>query len=262
MADGEDGNPARPSLFRELSYEVHTNRELEFMLDGRKPLASFSDFIFDDQDMGRPDEEFERQVQSGAFVKHEGRELWEPFDFNGHLVKGQWHRLYALKDEAWRIQAYLLLNKIRDKHPWNDALERLEGSLLGYTDEQNDEWLTKRHERCAGWACVTLYATTTNQVLDEVANLGNRAFPKHVLQHAGFFAAERIPTLASLMKTGLFLADSRCRMVRFGVAKEFFFDGLERTRSGDLTLVSIRKDVSVKDLNSALRTEIQILNPR
>lgn len=138
----------------------------------------------------------------------------------------------------------------------------MEGSLLGYTDEQNDEWLAKRHERCAGWACVTLFATTTNQVLDEVADLGNRAFPKHVLEHASFFAAERIPTLAGLMKAGLFPADSRCRMVRFGVAKEFFFDWLERTRSDDLTLVSFRKDVSVKDLNSALRTEIQILDPR
>lgn len=42
MANGEDSNPARPSLFRELSYVVHTNRELEFMLDGHKPLATFT----------------------------------------------------------------------------------------------------------------------------------------------------------------------------------------------------------------------------
>ena len=259
--DEETSNHSPPPLFRELSYEVHTNRELEFMLDGRKPLATFSDFIFDDQDMGEPDEEFERQVASGAFVKHESRELWKPFDFNGRRVKGKWHRFYALRDEAWRIRAYLLLNEIQARHPWNGALEWLQGSLLGYTDEQNDEWLAKHDERHAGWACLTLYAMTTSQILDEVADLGNRAFPKHILHHASFFAANRAPTRASLERAGLFSADSR-HMVRFGVTKEFFFDCLERTQADDLLLVSIRKEVAAKDLNSALRTEIQVLDPR
>lgn len=207
------------------------------------------------------DKEFERQVESGAFVKHESREFWEPFDLDGRRVKGQWRRLYALKDEAWRIQAYLLLRKIEDRHPWNDALEWLEGSLLGYTDEQNDEWLAKRHERHAGWACITLFATTTSQVLEEVAELGNRAFPKHILHHASFFAAGCAPTRASLERAGLFSADSRRHMVRFGVTKEFFFDCLERIQADDLMLVSICKDVAAKDLNSALRTEIQVPDP-
>jgi len=261
VSDDEEGSDqALPPPFRELSYEVHTNRELEFMLDGRKPLAHFSDFIFDDHDPCEPREGFERQVESGAFVKHEAQELGEPFRSNGRLVKGIMHRFYALEDEAWRIPAYLLLKKVQDKHPWNDALESLEGSLLGYTDEQNDEWLAKLYERHAGWACVTLYATTTVQILDEVAELGNRAFPKEILKHASLFAAERIPTRASLEKAGLFSGKSRCHLVRFGVAKEFFFDGFECTPSGDLTLVSIHKDVSAKDLNRALRTEIQIID--
>ncbi len=262
MADDEAGdNQQSPPWRNGLSYEIHTNREFEFMLEGRKPLAYFSDMIFDDEGVQEPDGEFERQVESGAFVKHEVRELWEPFTFNDRIVTGRWHRFYALKDEAWRIPAFLLLNRIRDKHPWNDALERLEGSLLGYTDQQTDEWLAKYYERSAGWACLTLYATVTSQVLDEVAELGNRAFPKSAEQ-ASFFIANRTPARATLEKAGLLSASDDRRLVRFGVTKEFFFECLERTPSGDLILVSVRKGVTTRDLNDALRSDIQIIDPK
>src|SRR3954454_9040853 len=173
MSDNEQGaNQDLPFHLRKLSYELHTNRELEFMIKGIKPLAWFSDTIFDDHDIWEPDEEFERQVELGSFVKHEVREFREPYTFNGYLIKGKWHRFYALKDEAWRIPAFILLKKLIDKHPWSDALERLEGSLLGYTDEQNDEWLAKRHNQHAGWQCVTLYALTNDEALNEIAELG------------------------------------------------------------------------------------------
>jgi hypothetical protein len=46
--------------------------------------------------------------------------------------------LYALSDEQWRIDAYLLLWKTADKSGWNEGFERLEGSLLGYEDWEND----------------------------------------------------------------------------------------------------------------------------
>jgi hypothetical protein len=113
--------------------------------------------IFDDYDMWESDKEFEQQVELGHFIKHEVRDLCEPYSLNGHLIKGEWTRFYALKDEAWRIPAFMLLKKIMRKHAWSDALERMEGTLLGYTDEQNDEHLEKRRLRHAGWQCVTLY---------------------------------------------------------------------------------------------------------
>ena len=113
MANDEGrGNRALPKHPRDLSYEIHTNRELEFMLKGIKPLAYFSDLIFDDSDMWEPDEPFEWQVELGRFVKHEVRELCEPYTHNGHLIKGEWSRFYALKDDAWRIPAFLLLKKL------------------------------------------------------------------------------------------------------------------------------------------------------
>jgi hypothetical protein len=253
---------ASPSFLHQLSYDVHTNRELEFMLRGIKPLAWFSDMIFDDSDIWEPDEGFERQVQSGAFVKHEVRETWEPYPFGDHLVRGKWHRFYALKDEAWRIPAFILLKKVGDKHPWNDALERLEGSLLGYTDEQNDEWLAKRHAERAGWQCVTLYAIVAAQVLDEIAELGNRAFPKEALRSLQLFTAKSIPTQQALEQTGLLEADADCRLIRFGVNWHFLKDCLEYKPAAGIALASIRSGVETRDLNKALRTDIQIFDLR
>ncbi len=260
MSDHEQGrNQGLPSHLRELSYEIHTNRELEFMLKGIKPLAWFSDMIFDDHDMWEPDKEFERQVGLGKFVKHEERELWEPYTSNGRRIKGRWTRFYALKDEAWRIHAFILLKKLMDKHPWSDALERMEGSLLGYTDEQNDEWLEKRRLQHIGWQCITLYAATTNDVLSEIAELGNRAFPRGCLPHLRMFIAKRIPSRSALELAGLFPADSDCKIIRFGVEQRFFRDSFELNPAEGITPTAIRKDVSVKELNEALHTVIQIL---
>jgi hypothetical protein len=71
--------------------------------------------IFDDYGMWEPDKEFEQQVVLGALVKYEVRELCEPYMLNGHLIKGEWSRFYALKDEAWRIPAFMLLKKLMKK---------------------------------------------------------------------------------------------------------------------------------------------------
>jgi hypothetical protein len=46
--------------------------------------------------------------------------------------------ILALPGEQWRIDAYLLLWKAAEKSGWNEGFERLEGTLLGYEDWQND----------------------------------------------------------------------------------------------------------------------------
>lgn len=258
--DNERGDQGLPSHLRDLSYEIHTNRELEFMLKGIKPLAWFSDMIFDDHDMWEPDPEFERQVELGNFVKHEMRELWEPFTSNGHLVKGRWARFYALKDQAWRIPAFMLFRKVADKHPWSDALERMEGSLLGYTDEQNDEWLERRRLRHAGWQCMTLYALTRSEILGEIADLGNRAFPKESLQNLRLFTSPDIPARSALDQAGLLTAGTDDKLIRFGVHWHFLKECLEQIPSPGLTPVAIRPGVEAKHLNSCLRTDIQALD--
>jgi hypothetical protein len=127
-------------------YTIHTNRELLLMLAGTKPLAVFSDdypclhghYII-------PEREFEPHLASGLIVKREQIIPPQPDDpvLNGPRI-GQRRVLYALKGEEWRIDAYILLWETADKSGWNAGFERMEGSLLGYEDWQNDfhmrEW--------------------------------------------------------------------------------------------------------------------------
>ena len=125
-----------------LPYELHTGRELEFMLERGKPLAHFSDAY-----PSEPDEEivpelaFAPHVLDGKFVK---REFVEPLSGPpppGHLhVRGIRHVVYAQSAEAWRIDAYIMMLAAAAKAGWSEGFERLEGSLLGY-----EEWQTDLH---------------------------------------------------------------------------------------------------------------------
>jgi hypothetical protein len=130
-------------LIDALPYKVHTNRELVMMLAGMKPLAAFvSESNADDEFI--PERMFDPYVKSGRFLKHEHVE--SRVGRGGREFKLR-RVLYAQPDQQWRIPAYLLLWKTSAKSGWNEGFERMEGSLLGYEDWQNDAYieLTRRH---------------------------------------------------------------------------------------------------------------------
>ena len=52
---------------------------------------------------------------------------------------------YALPDQEWRIDAIIELRENFER--WNSEMERAEGSLLGYSDWQNDWWIERYNER-------------------------------------------------------------------------------------------------------------------
>jgi hypothetical protein len=109
---------------------------------------------------------------------------------------------------------------------------------------------------------VTLYATTTRQVLGEIRELGKHAFPKGILPSLRLFRAERIPDRRALEQSGLFSTASCCKLIRFGVHGHFSRDYLEYTSTAGITPASLRPGVEVKDLNEALRTGIQVFKPK
>jgi hypothetical protein len=123
----------RASGHDDLPYQLHTGRELALMLEGRKPLAAFSEV-----DPPTPDREvipeqlFDPYVAAGRFIKGE-----RIFD-DGPSGRRTRRVLYALPQERWRIEAYLQLWETATKVGWNEEFERTEGSLLGYEDWQND----------------------------------------------------------------------------------------------------------------------------
>jgi len=127
------------NLSREsLSYQIHTNRELGMMLRCEKPLAVFAEIEHAfPQSLLRYLRMFDRHVQTGRFVKREHR---VPIDVGerGVLLTV----LYALPKEAWRIDEMIRLR--HGMSDWTAEQERREGTLLGYSAQQNDAWIASK----------------------------------------------------------------------------------------------------------------------
>jgi len=115
------------------------------MLSGEKPLSVLSGMIpANDSFEEIPEYLFDPHVESGAFVK---LEYCQPNSAKDPHYKGLRVVLYALAHEAWRIDAYLLIRNTAGKTGWTDALTRLEGSLLGYAEWQNDAFIEQIQKR-------------------------------------------------------------------------------------------------------------------
>jgi hypothetical protein len=141
-----------------LAYEVHTNRELDFMLNRGKPLAHFSEWYPPEPDETViPREAFAPHVAVGRFVMREFVHLGRrPSAPKAASVLGSLHVFYALPHEAWRIDAFIMVIAAADKAGWSEGLERLEGSLLGYQEWQTDLHLQRMRSipdtrRCFPW---------------------------------------------------------------------------------------------------------------
>lgn len=121
----------------DLPYQIHTNRELILMLAGTKPLAVFTGEYPPLPDIEEiPERLFDSYVATGRFVK---REYVEPKRYGRSL--GIRRILYSLPSESWRIDAYILMQLTASKTGWNESFERMEGSLLGYAEWQNDAYI-------------------------------------------------------------------------------------------------------------------------
>jgi hypothetical protein len=120
----------------------HEHRELELMLAGLKPLAMFVEIVPIESGIV-PEAEFAPHVAAGRIV------MREVFEENPRLpVSAKDARvrrvLYALPDETWRIDAFLLMSSVYDQQGgWDAGLERLTGKLLGYDDREIEAWLRK-----------------------------------------------------------------------------------------------------------------------
>jgi hypothetical protein len=124
----------------------HDGRELELMLEGKKPLSMFSaDDAVEYEDY--PDKRFDALTSEGRFVKEV--RIGKLVLVNGEEMRTR-RILYATASEAWRIPAMLMIQDIYatltpGRRP---DLERAIGWLLGYDRSDVElyvEWLAKRH---------------------------------------------------------------------------------------------------------------------
>ncbi len=127
--------------FDAIPYLIHTNFELALMLDGRKPLAVFGD-VYPSDWFDELLEPFEPYVASGQILRRIIDTPVSALKQRHADLDGMRDVLFALPDQAWRIDAYVndILNRTRD---WDEDLERLQGVLLGYEDWQNDWWIAQ-----------------------------------------------------------------------------------------------------------------------
>jgi hypothetical protein len=115
------------------------------MLERKKPLSMF----YDDADASGPDsvipeEEFDSFVELGTFSKAE-QILDLAYDprIRRHLRVR--YVLYCLKGQEWRMQAmFLALKTSLAMSRYDEGIDRIKGSLLGYTDDEINNYIALR----------------------------------------------------------------------------------------------------------------------
>ncbi len=112
------------------------------MLRGEKPLAVFVDgYDRFPEAVQRYLACFDRHVSEGVLLK---REYVVPDGAIRGGCKG-WHTIiYALPEEAWRIDAMIAL-RLSNQRSLDH--EREEGRLLGYEEWQNEIWLSRNSNK-------------------------------------------------------------------------------------------------------------------
>lgn len=132
------------SSFDDYPYAIHTNRELEFMLSGIKPMAVFvhervDGFSKSDALAGQ---DFSPYVAQGLISEH--LEIVYATKPDGSRLQLDYY-FYCLATEEWRIKAYLLMLETQRECGWSKQLEWQEGSLLGYSFEENRYHIQRRY---------------------------------------------------------------------------------------------------------------------
>jgi hypothetical protein len=166
IGDWTDG-PIR--LFHEsseLPYRVHGGREFDLMLKGLKPLSVFSL------------QDYPPNIK--AFLQR----YFDPLVTSGKLVSGELTgdiflapaTMYALPEEGWRIEAYRLMASASRISAWNDTLEFMQGSLLGYSSEENRLWAEYRRSTNQRWGLHCIYRPIEEGEVELIRKTGCKVF--------------------------------------------------------------------------------------
>jgi hypothetical protein len=218
-----------------------------------------TDYLAEPGDL-RQEALFDPHVQSGLLIK---RVIEHPFERpirvrSGRVISGIRRVFFARRGEEWRIDAHLLLWDQLEHGSWNETLERLQGTLLGYTEAQNDWWIARHHHSNASavFGDRTAYVAVTASEPAWVHAAGDRALPPFAAPE--LVVHETCPDPTELDK---WLATSTAAaVIRFGFAREFLRRREYRDRSGVRCYPIAQHEMPA--LNRVLTSAIEIVAER
>ena len=125
----------------DLAAASHNDRELELMLQGSKPLSMFYAEISElPNEALIPEDSFKPHLMDQSIIRAETTVQGPKRPESGTPTNIK-YVLFAVKSEAWRVEAMLLLIEQHARTgKWNETCERMECFLLGYTDKETDAW--------------------------------------------------------------------------------------------------------------------------
>src|SRR5882757_664874 len=232
---------------REAPYLIHTGYELPLLLDGRKKLARMSHgyppMTFDGE------HRFDHWVAEGLLHREE---VIEPFDPPYREYLGHRTVYFTPKGEEWRIPASKLIWHATSKSGgWNEHFERLEGTLFGYEDWQNDWWIDFGLQ--GGFGGVTFCCPVTMAGLAWIEAAGFRALPP-IESSALVIASYDVDANSDLRAFMLENPDSAA-VVRFNVLGRNVRDLIDLRHGGPQHVQAER----IGELNRNLRGSIVIV---
>ena len=120
----------------------HVGKELDLMLAGEKVFAAFSDVVPESGEIIEeiiPEQAFAPYVAEGKFIRI-AKDFVDPGD--GMVVR---YVCFTVPGEEWRAQTYLWIREqIRSgKMPYDNACDVIIGRLLGYSEEDIQEFINQ-----------------------------------------------------------------------------------------------------------------------
>jgi hypothetical protein len=245
----------------ETPYLIHTNFELLLMLDGRKPFSMFGISYPTEEGEDEIESLFEPHVQAGQIKKFVRIEQFEsPIKgAQNRVYDGIRHLFYTLPGEEWRVEAHRLVKDQLKFGRWNYTLERLEGTLLGYTETENAWWSEHLHKIGRVWGSISLYAAISSSTLEWVRASGCRALPWD-MPDCGIELRLLWPPPTTAELDCLMEASDCYAVIRLAVRRKFVEKREARTEDGNRTY-QISGD-EIPELNRFLEDQIAIIAER
>jgi hypothetical protein len=235
--------------------ESSPEADVRLLLAGKRLLVVFHDVIFADSAGDVIDRICADHVHQGRLVSHEERDLWPDAQaIKGRKALGSRLRLYALPDQRWRIEAYLLLTKATRGRPWSDALESFSRLLQGFTEEEIAASIARVHQTHGAWGAFPAYLKVSSADLEKLRQLGFRALPPDLDRGA-------VLVLASPLAVDELLAwadrTSAAALLRLSIDTKFALT-LPFEQAAEGRIVRLSRD-AIANLNNYLKDPIEMI---